>query len=105
MKRLGGKFGVALCSALLAAQIGCLGPGGHGLPRLPHPPGLPRLPGLPSLPGPANAGLANLSTGHTEPSTDENLVAGGETQTARMRETIACAGMKRLLIQMDFQTE
>jgi hypothetical protein len=43
--RSGGKFGIVLCSALLAALTGCLLPGGPG-----GPPGLPHLPGLPGPP-------------------------------------------------------
>ena len=44
-KRLAGKFGIVLCSALLASQTGCIMPGKHG-----GPPGLPGLPRLPAHP-------------------------------------------------------
>ncbi|MDB6112938.1 MAG: hypothetical protein JWR69_4688 [Pedosphaera sp.] len=53
--RLGAKFGIGLCLALLLAQTGCL-PGMHG-----GPPGLPGLPGLPRGERPASSRVASVT--------------------------------------------
>lgn len=63
-KRLAGKFGIVLCSALLGTQTGCL-PGMRGGP--------PGLPGLPGLPGPPRVEMRNPSGVDAVPTAVENL--------------------------------
>lgn len=59
-KRLAGKIGIVLCSALLGTQTGCL-PGMRGGP-----------PGLPGLPGPPRVELLNPSGVDSAPTAGEN---------------------------------
>lgn len=85
-KRLAGKFGIALWSAILGVQTGCILPGQHGGP--------PGLPGLPGLPGPPRVELPNPLEVVAATTVGEDLARNGSPQFVQNEKSVNAINAK-----------